>query len=693
MSVGDVGNYRVIAHFNELINAGRAAKALRDFFLVHAEEYDRALKAGGGPPASPMPSALAFASQLGFEWVPDAPHIWVDPDGFVLHVEVGLVGATVGVEHLYCHGLSTNISRALAAAGAAVIEAAEGAPVITARFVLPPGDAGERMAEELESFFEQGDVHDDVFDFETQPPWSSADDAGPQLGDSSSIFWEWDGDEHFGFTMELPLDRLMNLERYLSERGATELDLRLCDWAEVARFEARDTFEAIDAELEDVPDRDHLDISGKHLRLIPPRTFEFPLRALRVGDNPLRKLPPELFRASRLELLDLTKCALDAIPGELANLKNLHTLHLANNPLRAIPEALLALPELEHLDLNQSLGHITRLPALRTLPKLRTLLLSGGPRGDGTLAPHSVLDEVWEISTLETLAIDGYFGHEGKRESLTRLPEHAFAKLTRLRTLNLSYNHLETLPESFYALQHLESVDLRGTRLDAATVARVRSTFPNVRLDLRGVRLRDDVDDPNWHAVRAVVSTKAPPGHAEELAHFEQALARCTPGAAYSPFDELYALYRAIHALEQMLEQLPPSSQGRTELSDKIIRYATRALAMLPPPMVHVTDETDFEQQVVRRAGNALARVVLDRGEADRALVVIERALAVDPDDLAGYALATKARALLAAGREHEAFEVAYVIGADDPSASEVQAIKASPAFQQWQQRAGGAPS
>lgn len=435
----------------------------------------------------------------------------------------------------------------------------------------------------------------------------------------------------------------------------------------------------------------HLDISRNEFSELPPVVSALPeLRVLRADRLRVTRLAP-LAACKKLEELKLSglrpreEGALLPFPREILELGALRSLDLSSSALADIPDDITRLGSLEALNLNAALGQLTRLPPLHELPKLTSLLMDGRAGNTGKYPPHAVLEGVWRIATLEHLGIDRYGEEKGKRSPLTSLPADAFARLTRLRTLDVSFNPLTTLPESFFALTSLERVDLRYTKLDRATLDRLAATFPRVRFDLRNVTTRFDVDDPNWRAVREKVqaaAAKLRSDRAAALEGFEAALAFCTPGAVHSDYDELYALYGAVDALTHLRQKA--EKDARAALDDKLIAYATRALELVPAPgtIWHFTDEGAFQEEVTRRTGNALAWTLMERGDLDRALAIVERALSAGGDR--GYIFDTKVRILLRAGKCAEAYTIVDAILAEDPSFDDFQDVKASDAFRAW---------
>ena len=173
-----------------------------------------------------------------------------------------------------------------------------------------------------------------------------------------------------------------------------------------------------------------------------------------------------------LDLSDLNYGRLADFPHAVTRLSALRRLSLSNARLTGIPDDILALTRLEELDLTCSvIPRLDRLPDLAELPHLRVLRFSGGST---PAQRHHLLDSVWPITTLEELHLDRWgeqkIGGRVVRPALTSLPDDAFARMTHLRRLNLSFNELTTLPASLYDMTRLEHIDLSYTKVDRATV-------------------------------------------------------------------------------------------------------------------------------------------------------------------------------------------------------------------------------
>jgi Leucine-rich repeat (LRR) protein len=542
------------------------------------------------------------------------------------------------------------------------------------------------------------------------------------------------------------LDRLLDdpqrvTELDLADRGLRSLPDQLFRFPNLRRLRL-----AGNDQLNPLPDRigelvslEELDLSRIHLTRLPATLGRLRgLRVLDLSDNELAVLPDELGELTRLrvlrarglwcappdtlaglislEELDLASMfhpAADGAPGPVpfprvvTRLPALRRLDLSDTRLDALPDDLLQLTTLEELSLNGAVGAVDRLPDLTRLPRLRVLRLDGGRATSGGDYPHPrLLEGVWPISTLEELTL-AHWGEKTEydrrtrsrevvRGPLTGLPDNAFAELTRLRRLDLSGNELTELPESFYALTGLTEVDLQYTRLNAATFDRLAEVFPEVHIDLRHVAARKDPDDPGWWRVNKLVTDAGRaqtenPSRAARL--YEQALALCVPGARFAEYDQLYALNGLIDVLGRLRQEATGSrratAEQRQEIEHRLESHAETALALIPAPgtIRHYTELGAFQEEVSRRAGDALARLLLERGDPARAGAVADRALAVAGGPDHDYLWVTKVRILLAAGQREDAYRIADQVLTREPTAPALQDIAAAPDFRAWRSR------
>jgi tetratricopeptide (TPR) repeat protein len=474
----------------------------------------------------------------------------------------------------------------------------------------------------------------------------------------------------------------------------------------------------LDALLERADEVTVIDLSERRLRGFPEKVLRFPnlrrlslagndslgtipkaiatltaLEKLDLSDTGLRKLPKAIGALRRLRVLDLSDNRFERLPDTLGDLAELRVLRIRNlstgfpamvtrlpelrvldltlSRLGEVPDDLLRLSTLEELYLDGALGGVERLPELAELPRLRVLRVDGSSGNAGRYPSRDLLDGIWDITTLEDLGVDRWSEQKG-RPALV-LPADAFARTPRLKRVDLSFNPIETLPDPFYRLTDLEFVDLQYTKLDGATLDRIAATFPRVRMDLRHVDARSDVDDPTWRRVNDLVKAGAKAAadgrYEESVATLQQAVDLCRPGARYSDYDHLYARYSIVDSL------------GRLGDGDRLIGHAEAALAEVPAAIWHFTDLGAFQEEVLRRCGNALAWYLMERGDLDRALSTVERALTVAGSGEHDYIRDTKVRILLRLGRADDAYVVVDQVLARDPHFADFADLRETPEY------------
>lgn len=142
-----------------------------------------------------------------------------------------------------------------------------------------------------------------------------------------------------------------------------------------------------------------LNMSGNHLRNIPPQIFELTnLKFLYLGANQISQLPPAVCRLQRLQFLYLGGNALTEIPDEVGRLQNLEALNLCENQLSSLPSSISQLTNLRSLALHNN--RLTTLPPeIVTLRSLHELSLRENP-----LVVRFVKDMMYDPPSLLELA-------------------------------------------------------------------------------------------------------------------------------------------------------------------------------------------------------------------------------------------------------------------------------------------------
>lgn len=191
---------------------------------------------------------------------------------------------------------------------------------------------------------------------------------------------------------------------------------------------------------------------------------------LNLWKQRLGRVPDWVWDRSELETLVLADTDLSDVSDQIGRLKNLRMLDLGHNKLARVPDALADLDGLtDFLYLHDN--RLSSLPdAFARLTRLRYLNIG-----------ENAFDALPECISCMTNLIE--LRASGNR--LTSLPD-CIGRLTRLRELHLRDNQLTSLPDSIEGLHELRQIDLRGnplTHLPAAIAALPRLE----KLDLRWV--------------------------------------------------------------------------------------------------------------------------------------------------------------------------------------------------------------
>ncbi|XP_078615344.1 uncharacterized protein LOC144884161 [Branchiostoma floridae x Branchiostoma japonicum] len=246
--------------------------------------------------------------------------------------------------------------------------------------------------------------------------------------------------------------RLTQLERLdlrmsSSERHIIQIDLGPYDPISLGPYDPI----SLPAEVGRLTNIKHFDLSHCELRTLPPEVWRLTqLEWLNLGSNPLQTLPAKVGRLTNIKHLDLSHCELRArtLPPEVWRLTQLEWLNLGSNPLQTVPAEVGQLTNIKHLDLSHC--------ELRTLPpevgrltQLEWLNLSRN-------SLQTLPGEVGQLINVKHLDLSEC--------QLRTLPPEV-GRLTQLELLNLSWNPLLTLPVEVGQLINVKHLDLSHCQL------------------------------------------------------------------------------------------------------------------------------------------------------------------------------------------------------------------------------------
>ncbi len=201
------------------------------------------------------------------------------------------------------------------------------------------------------------------------------------------------------------------------------------------------------------------------------------LRELRLTE-PIRGGLGELYALEELRTLEIYDSKLPAFDERLGQMQGLQRLVLTRH-VPQLPDSLGALSALRHLEINEVQmdlpAQVFSLASLEVLsaPQARLDLdarLSGLTKLVRLqLRSDTIPAELGALENLETLSLRGDFA---------ALPEEA-SKLTALKTLDLrDCSNLSELPRGLLRLEHIEAIDIRGTKVPASFHKRARGKWP-----------------------------------------------------------------------------------------------------------------------------------------------------------------------------------------------------------------------
>jgi internalin A len=138
-----------------------------------------------------------------------------------------------------------------------------------------------------------------------------------------------------------------------------------------------------------------------------------------------------IFQLHNLTLLDLNFNQLTKIPFQFTSFSKLSSLLLYGNKVEVIPVHLNKLTSLQKLNLSENKVNLIESKAFEGLHSMRQLLL-----------PYNSISSIYDgafasMTSLHTLVLNN--------NQLTTLPD-SLSRLGRLRSFNVSYNNLQSLP-------------------------------------------------------------------------------------------------------------------------------------------------------------------------------------------------------------------------------------------------------
>ncbi len=193
-------------------------------------------------------------------------------------------------------------------------------------------------------------------------------------------------------------------------------------------------------------------------------------------------LPPELFNMPFLSTLSIVNCGLEILSEDIGKLEQLTHLTLDGNQLPALPSTLSKLPSLTYLSVNNnprlsSLDVLDGSTSLVTLQGSNCLLdhLPTNIRNLRTIELNgNLLTSLVGIETITSSSCDLLsFSHNHITSSSSPYLEN----IQTVKYFDLSMNRLITLPDSFYHIKDLQTLDIRDNLFDDKEKAWILGLF------------------------------------------------------------------------------------------------------------------------------------------------------------------------------------------------------------------------
>jgi Leucine-rich repeat (LRR) protein len=221
-----------------------------------------------------------------------------------------------------------------------------------------------------------------------------------------------------------------------------------------------------------------LDISHNNLTSLPETIGDIrrylagtldSLHELNAAYNTLKELPDNISMLYKLTRLNLASNNLKQLPETIGNMHELTHLNLSGNILTRLPNSITALHKLAYLNIKKTANATIQVPQPEnTLHGTNTAYLENPTLtvhdfavGSGT-TKLGLLDQYYNKST-DTLDLAGLGLEKIDMGVFTYI--NSQLPLGKLKTIDLRYNYLTSIPDDINALKNVETILLAGNQL------------------------------------------------------------------------------------------------------------------------------------------------------------------------------------------------------------------------------------
>ncbi|WP_196888853.1 leucine-rich repeat domain-containing protein [Aureivirga sp. CE67] len=193
-----------------------------------------------------------------------------------------------------------------------------------------------------------------------------------------------------------------------------------------------------------------LDLSSNKFKEVPEYFDQLNcLKKITLNSNPITKIPKEIFSSEQLEEVDLYDNKLEKLPEFTPNSKKLKELDFSRNQLQELPDGVFLFENLEEIYLDNN--KIKKLP--ETISQAKKLIGFQAEHNEIKILP----DSFFELKNLEDINIS--------YNKIKKLPE-TISQAKKLIDFQAEHNEIKTLPDSFFELKSLEEINVSYNKIE-----------------------------------------------------------------------------------------------------------------------------------------------------------------------------------------------------------------------------------
>lgn len=213
------------------------------------------------------------------------------------------------------------------------------------------------------------------------------------------------------------------------------------------------------------------------------------LQVLRLQNNKLSNISPNLGDLSNLLYLEINQNPINTLPNSITNLFLLNELKIYNSKLQKLPRNLALLKNLKILEIQSNTEKLQTDSALYFMPNLKEILFYNTPLHQFPLGLQTC-NKLTTV-TIVQCGIDSiplsFLNQNTVKElvlannQIKEIPKEIMG-LKSLEILILKNNQIQNLPESLCFLSNLKTIDLSGNPLNLNDLDVLRILMPQTNI-------------------------------------------------------------------------------------------------------------------------------------------------------------------------------------------------------------------